>query len=78
MASSLVVIATVLTYAALFYGELVFAAFVAFTVAFYTIWTYRRAPVSIGRPGSCRAVARRSVLATLIFQLSLYLDGRIS
>jgi hypothetical protein len=67
------VIATVLTYAALFYGELVFAAFIAFTVAFYTIWTYRRAPVSIVLAGIVQGGGAALGLATLILQLILYL-----
>jgi hypothetical protein len=67
------VIATVLTYAALFYGELVFAAFVAFTVAFYTIWTYRRAPGSIVLTGITQGGGAALGLATLILQLILYL-----
>jgi hypothetical protein len=66
-------IATVLTYAALFYGELVFAAFVAFTVAFYTIWTYRRAPGSIVLAGIVQGGGAALGLATLILQLILYL-----
>ena len=67
------VFATVLTYAALFYGELVFAAFVTFTVAFYTIWTYRRAPVSIVLAGIVQGGGAALGLATLILQLILYL-----
>jgi hypothetical protein len=67
------VIATVLTYAALFYGELVFAAFVAFTVAFYTIWTYRRAPGSVVLAGIVQGAGAALALATLILQLALYL-----
>jgi hypothetical protein len=65
--------ATVLTYAALFYGELVFAAFVAFTVAFYTIWTYRRAPGSIVLAGIAQGSGAGLGLATLILQLIFYL-----
>ena len=67
------VIATVLTYAALFYGELVFAAFVTFTVALYTIWTYRRAPSSIVLAGIVQGSGAALGLATLILQLILYL-----
>jgi len=67
------VIATVLTYAALFYGELVFAAFIASTVAFYTIWTYRRAPGSIVLAGIAQGGGAALGLATLIVQLILYL-----
>ena len=67
------VIATVLTYAALFYGELVFAAFIASTVAFYTIWTYRRAPGSIVLAGIVQGGGAALGLATLIVQLILYL-----
>src|SRR5262245_3601326 len=67
------VIATVLTYAALFYGELVFAAFIASTVAFYTIWTYRRAPGSIVLAGIAQGGGAALGLATLILQLIFYL-----
>ena len=67
------VIATVLTYAALFYYELVFAAFVTFTVAFYTIWTYRRAPGSIVLAGIAQGGGAALGLATVILQLILYL-----
>jgi hypothetical protein len=67
------VIATVLTYAALFYGELVFAALVAFTVGFYTIWTYRRAPGSVVLAGIVQGAGAALGLATLILQLILYL-----
>jgi len=67
------VIATVLTYAALFYGELVFAAFVTFTVAFYTVWTYRRAPGSVVLVGIAQGAGAALGLATVILQLVLYL-----
>jgi len=66
-------IATVLTYAALFYYELVFAAFVTFTVAFYTIWTYRRAPGSVVLAGIAQGAGAALGLATVILQLILYL-----
>jgi hypothetical protein len=67
------VIATILTYAALFYGELVFAAFVAFTVGFYTIWTYRRTPRFVVLGGLVQGAGATLGLATLIAQLVLYL-----
>ena len=64
---------TILTYAALFYGELVFAAFVAFTVGFYTIWTYRRTPRFVVLGGLVQGAGATLGLATLIAQLVLYL-----
>jgi len=67
------VIATVLTYAAIFYYELVFAAFVTITAAFYTIWTYRRAPGSIVLAGIVQGSGAALGLTTLILQLILYL-----
>jgi hypothetical protein len=65
--------ATISTYAALFYGELVFAAFVAFTVGFYTVWTYRRTPGLIMLGGLVQGTGAALSLITLIIQLALYL-----
>src|SRR5262249_33376344 len=64
--------ATVATYAALYYGELVFAAFVSFTVAFYTIWIYRDSPRSIILAGLAQGGGAPLGLGPLILQLVLY------
>src|SRR5712692_2070930 len=67
------VVATLSTYAALYYGELVFAAFVSLTVGFYTIWTYRQAPRLVVMGGVVQAVGATLGLGMLILQLVLYL-----
>ena len=67
------VIATISTYAALFYGELVFAAFVALTAGFYTIWIHRRTPGLMILAGFVQGTGAALSLITLIIQLALYL-----
>ena len=62
-----------LTYAALFYGELVFAAFVSLTVGFYTIWTYRRSPRLIVIAALVQGTGVALALTTLAVQLVLFL-----
>jgi hypothetical protein len=66
-------LATTSTYAALFYGELVFAAFVSFTVGLYTIWTYRRAPRLVVMGGLVQGAGASLGLGALILQLVLHL-----
>ena len=65
--------ATILTYAALFYGELVFATFVSLAVGFYTIWTYRRPPRLIVIAALVQGTGVALALTTLAVQLVLFL-----
>lgn len=62
-----------LTYAALFYWELVFAAFVTLTVGLYTLWIYRKQPLAVVFIATVQAAGMLFALSVLVLQLSLYL-----